>query len=109
MYDSTKYMLERRKKKKKKILFTWTLFENGHGLNAGVSPVSLSHYRHSSLWTPCLSTAWLGGGTGGVLAGGLLNEQHFHLTRLWVYFIRWLLLIGAFWLYSARLGSSWAG
>lgn len=40
---------------------------------------------------------------------GLLSEQHFHLFYLWVYFIRWLLLIGAFWLYSAHLGSLWAG
>lgn len=38
----------------------------------------------------------------------LLNEQHFYLTCLWVYFLRWLMLIGAFWLYSAHLGSLWA-
>lgn len=56
-----------------------------------------------SLLTPCHS-GWCRS-----LCRGLLNEQHFHLTCLWVCFMRWLLLIGAFWLYSAHLGSLWAG
>lgn len=72
----------------------------------GVTSPTL-HYLHT-LPTPCHSTAWPVGGNWWYCRG-LLNEQHFHLTCPWVYFIRWLLLIGAFWLYSTHLGSSWAG
>lgn len=52
-----------------------------------------------TLLTPCLSTAWpVGGGHWWYwsFCRGVLYEKHFRLTCMWVYFIRWLLLIGAF-------------
>lgn len=64
---------------------------------------SLSTLCHSTAW-PVVRNRWCWS-----ICRGLLSEQHFHLVYLWVYFIRWLLLIGAFWLYSAHLGSLWAG
>ena len=76
------------------------------------SAVSVAHYLHAlcRLGATPLPGLWgVGISEIGLSCRGLDDEQHFLLARLWVYFIRWLLLIGAFWLYSEHLSSSWAG
>lgn len=108
MYDSTNYMWGEKKK-----LFTLTWFKNGHSLHwhsdvrHGVAwsqqPHSPTTYTLSVDSMPLHCLTCVGGNW--CYCRELLNEKYFHLTCLWVYFIRWLLLIGAFWLYLAHLGS----
>lgn len=111
-----------RKKGKKKI-FTWTWLATDYIVTQHPG-CAVVHYKaarsprpHSpttyTLWLHATPQTWPVCGWGAwwhwSFCRGLLNEQHFHLTCLWVYFIRWLSSIGAFWLYSAHLGSLWAG
>lgn len=97
MYDSTKYMLE---KKRFFHVVRPQIKVSPRGQRPPLPTLSVNSTPLHCL--TCVARNWWS------FCRGLLNEQHFHLTRLWVYFIRWLLLTGAFWLYSAHLGSLWA-
>lgn len=109
MYDSTNYMWE------KKILFTWTWLAADYTVTQVCRSVvrqraarsHRSHYLHILCWLHATPLPDLRGRVVS-FRRGRRSEKRFHLACLWIYFGRWLLLIGAFWLYSAHVGSLWA-